>query len=286
MDEIIEGRNDRGHKQNPIVHILLFPVQVLSWMWHDIKPDRKVIHYRHHRSFMRRVWDNITEPFHQMALDIFGNTSTYRRRHHRSRSRRIWDAIKEPFHAMAQDLKKNPNDDTTLWDKIRGMALMTRDSIKGDFIFHINRETMAQALYLTLILIIFIRIIAVWKTMDLKGLDPLYTYRHIIFTIVWGTLMYFFFNLFLLKKTISPLIQNLREMERASLMAFIACIIKFCTSAAYIFVYRIATLALNWATFYYIGELLIWSMLSVFLFYYWRGRIKVRKMAQLGKFEA
>lgn len=228
-------------------------LQVFSWMWHDIKPSRPRGRYRHHRSLWRRAWD----------------------------------AVVQPFRWMMNDLKRDP-DGLSVAEWVRGVSLGTIASIRHDIRFRINRETMAQTLYLTLVALIVIRIVAVWKTSEYSGIDPFYILRHVVFTLVWSMLLYFFYNLFLLKKSITPLIRNLKEMERASLMAFMACVVKFVTSAAYIVTHRLATLAVNWATAYYIGELLIWGLLAVFLFFFWRNRrdIRLKSQKRRNRFEA
>lgn len=240
-----KGRRHRSSRDNIIVRILMGILQVFSWMWHDIKPSRSGGRHRHRRSFWRRVWDGISQPFR-------------------------W---------MINDLKRDP-DSLSVGEWVKEVGLGTVASIRHDIRFRLNRETMAQALYLALVVLIAIRIMAVWKTIEYSGADPFYTLRHIVFTIVWSMLLYFFYNLFLLKKSITPLIRNLKEMERASLMAFIACVVKFVTSASYIVTQRLATLAINWATAYYIGELLIWGLLAVFLFFFWRNRRNIRIASQ------
>ena len=259
--------------------------QPFLWMWHDIRPAGHFHRHKHSRSFGRRMLDRITEPFHQMAKDLGLSASSYRRKHKRSFPKRMWDWFAQQMHYMKADFSKKTAG-PTLGEEMQIGFWYTITNIRHDLKFKLNRETLAEILYLMLSFLIIVRIIAVWKTCNISGLDPFYTYRHIIFTIVWTILFLFFFNLFLLKKTVSPLIQNLREMERASFMAFLACILKFITSSVYVFMNRIAVVAINWATAYYICELLIWFMLSVFLYYYWRNRRQVRIKAQMGKFEA
>lgn len=253
-EEYYEKYSDYDKEPNFLMQIWLSIAQTFYWMWQDLKPSKKVVVYGEVKPKKPNIFI------------------------------RLWDFIIDPFRQMKSDLKSNSKEKISLHDWLIYTGRETVDNITNDLKFK-KHETLSQMVSLALIVLIAIRIIVVWYTSGRPGADPFYLFRHGIFSIVWGLLLYFFYNLYLLRKTVSPLIQNLRDMERASFLAFLACLLKFGTSAYFIFVTRLAHLALNAVTIYYVGELSIWLLLALFMFVFWRNRREIRKKTQMENFE-
>lgn len=187
---------------------------------------------------------------------------------------------------MSNDINVSRRTGMTITEEMSLFGESTARSFLNDLRIKLSYENLSQSLYLTLIMLIGIRIVAIWTTSDANSIDPFYLYRHAIFTTVWAIILFYFLVLFLIQASKSTLIQNLREMERVSLLAFIASLVKFATSAVYIFYNRFSQLAFNWVTAYYIGELLIWALLAVFMYHSWKTNRQKRIFTQQHGFES
>ena len=291
MDEYMENiENAEYHhhhhhrKRNPLRWLWDGIAQVFEWMWQDIRPSSSYHHHHHHRhnAFVRMLL-GIGQIFSWMWEDIRPDNGV-KVVHRSSLWQRMWRSFTSPFRSMAEDWRQNMHTDMPLSVKLKIFARMTYDNIRADMA-SAGRDTLLQVVSLALVILIAVRLLVVWYTSKNPAADSFYIYRHFIYSFVWCVLLFFFFNVYLLKKTVSPLIQNLIDMERVSFLAFIACLLKFATSVYYIIAVRLAQLAFNGVTAYYIGELAIWLLLAVFMFTYWRQRRKVRINTQKEGFE-
>lgn len=117
--------------------------------------------------------------------------------------------------------------------------------------------------------IIFIRVVIVFGMLfiaeyspDVKGmLDFLY---HFIDNMAWLSIGIYFFYIHL---TEHGHFKSIMHLERVSLIAFISSLVNVIITAAYSFPEIVSK---GWLAIYYICQVVIWTMLTLYLYVYWK----------------